>query len=250
METRTLLRGRTSRNFQSRKSNPPFFNFTFVTIANRTRRTNCKMRGLISILFLSLFTSSVLSWGSKAKDGKAGECPYMQRKYAQEATTHAGTSCPLKDKCPLYAAVVHGESDIALDSLPNINWSEAAQSMSFQIAWLMIECPLAHVCPYLRDSPDAEIDKLPKDHIEKLLQKCPRLANSPQAKHHVAAAIMGDEHVVKKEKCPYLARPDDDASMHVWEDFYKKSAECPWIQEHGIGELAKSPKAWEAALEV
>lgn len=89
-----------------------------------------KMRGLISVLFLSLFTSSVLSWGSKAKDGKAGECPYMQQKYAQEATPHAGTSCPLKDKCPLYAAVVHGESDIALDSLSNINWSEAAQSMS------------------------------------------------------------------------------------------------------------------------
>ena len=61
---------------------------------------------------------------------------------------------------------------------------------------------------------------------------------------------MGDDTVKSKEKCPYLARPDDDASMHVWEDFYKKSAECPWIQEHGIGELAKSPKAWEAALEV
>lgn len=113
-----------------------------------------------------------------------------------------------------------------------------------------VECPLAHVCPYLRDSPNAEIDKLPKDHIQKLLQKCPRLANSPQAKHHVAAAIMGDDPVKSKEKCPYLARPDDDASTHVWEDFYKKSAECPWIQEHGIGELAKSPKAWEAALEV
>lgn len=117
-------------------------------------------------------------------------------------------------------------------------------------SFVNVECPLAHVCPYLRGSPNAEIDKLPKDHIQKLLQKCPRLANSPQAKHHVAAAIMGDDTVKSKEKCPYLARPDDDASMHVWEDFYKKSAECPWIHEHGIGDLAKSPKAWEAALEV
>jgi hypothetical protein len=37
--------------------------------------------------------------------------------------------------------------------------------------------------------------------------------------------------------------------MSVWEDFYKHSAECPWIQEHGIEGLVKSPKAWEAALE-
>jgi hypothetical protein len=87
------------------------------------------MRSFILVLLLSLLTSSVFSWGAKEKDGKASECPYMQRKYAPDAS-HAGTSCPLKDKCPLYAAVVHGESGIALDSLENINWSQAAQSIT------------------------------------------------------------------------------------------------------------------------
>jgi hypothetical protein len=87
------------------------------------------MRSFILILLLSLFTSSVLSWASKENDGKASECPYMQQKYAQDAS-HAGASCPLKDKCPLYAAVVHGERDIALNSLGNVNWFQAAQSVS------------------------------------------------------------------------------------------------------------------------
>jgi hypothetical protein len=118
---------------------------------------------------------------------------------------------------------------------------------------LTVECPLAHVCPYLRDTPAGaqDFDKIPKDHIERLLTKCPRLANSPQAKHHVASALLHEDAPVHKGgKCPYLDRPDDDASMNVWEDFYKRSAECPWIQEHGVEALAKSPKAWEAALEV
>jgi len=118
---------------------------------------------------------------------------------------------------------------------------------------LILECPLAHVCPYLRDTPaeKQQFEDIPKDHIERLLQKCPRLAYSPQAKHHVAEALLGEDALAKREgKCPYLAQPADDASMHEWEEFYTRAAECPWIQEHGIGELAKSPKAWEAALEV
>jgi hypothetical protein len=118
---------------------------------------------------------------------------------------------------------------------------------------LILECPLAHVCPYLRDTPvDAqEFHNIPKDHIDMLLQKCLRLANSPQAKHHVSSAMLGDDAIhIESGKCPYLARPNDDASMRVWEDFYKHSAECPWIQEHGIEGMARSPKAWEAAIEV
>jgi hypothetical protein len=118
---------------------------------------------------------------------------------------------------------------------------------------VIVECPLAHVCPYLRDTAvnAQQFDKIPKDHIEKLLQKCPRLANSPQAKHHVSAALLGQQSAGDAhEKCPYIARPDDDASMTAWEEFYKRSAECPWIQEHGIQGLAKSPKAYEVALQV
>jgi len=118
---------------------------------------------------------------------------------------------------------------------------------------LTLECPLAHVCPYLWDTPAGarQLEDIPRDHIEKLLQKCPRLANSPQAKHHVTEAFLGEDQIINREgRCPYLAHPADNANMHEWEEFYKHAAECPWIQEHGIRYLAKSPKAWEAALEV
>jgi hypothetical protein len=95
------------------------------------------------------------------------------------------------------------------------------------------------------------LENIPKDHIEKLLQKCPRLANSPQATYHVAEALLGEDHITKREgKCPYLAQPADNASVREWEEFYKRAAGCPWLQEHGIGELARSQRAWEAALEV
>lgn len=54
----------------------------------------------------------------------------MQQKYGHDATRQVSGSCPLKDKCPLYAAVVHGEGDVSMDSLRSVdmNWSQAAQS--------------------------------------------------------------------------------------------------------------------------
>jgi hypothetical protein len=209
------------------------------------------MRCALLLVLFAVFTSSVVTWpSSKAKDADSETCPYMQQKYPHDDSGPA--ACPLKDRCPLYAVVVRGEGDISLDSLKSadINWSQASQSNAFQK--LIVECPLAHLCPYLRDTAaDAhDFDKIPKDHIEKLLQKCPRLANSPQARHHVAAAMLGENTTGGIGKCPYIARPDDDASINAWEEFYKQSAECPWIQEHGIDGLAKSPKAYETALQV
>jgi hypothetical protein len=87
------------------------------------------MRSLVLLLFLlAFFTSSALSWGSKGK--KEGDCPYMQQKYREGANHERSGACPLKDKCPLYAAVVQGEPDISIDSLKtaDVNWSQAAQS--------------------------------------------------------------------------------------------------------------------------
>jgi ZIP Zinc transporter len=49
--------------------------------------------------------------------------------------------------------------------------------------------------------------------------------------------------------CPFLSRPADDVSVSQWEEFYKHAAACPWIQEYGMSSLAKSPVAWQAALE-
>jgi hypothetical protein len=56
--------------------------------------------------------------------------------------------------------------------------------------------------------------------------------------------------VAPAAKCLHLARPEEDADPLVWEEFYRRSAECPWIHRNGIEELSKSPKEWEAALEV
>jgi hypothetical protein len=111
---------------------------------------------------------------------------------------------------------------------------------------------LAHVCPYLRDhAPGSEkLDKIPRKVLDKLLAKCPKLAHSPQAKQHVASALLGEDAVPRGLECPYLVRPGKDASVQTWEEFYQRSAECPWIQQHGVAGLSKSPKAWEAALEV
>jgi hypothetical protein len=90
-----------------------------------------KMRSCVLLLvFLGLFASTAVSWASKAKDGDNVACPYMKQKYAEESGHKGLTACPLKDKCPLYAAVVHGEGDGSLDSLKtaDVSWSLAAQS--------------------------------------------------------------------------------------------------------------------------
>ena len=89
----------------------------------------------MAFLFFAFLASSAFSWPSKDKAGKVAECPYMQQKYVHEGSGvgHSGLkACPLKDKCPLYAAVVHGEADISFDSLnaDGVNWSQAAQSTS------------------------------------------------------------------------------------------------------------------------
>src|ERR1700724_778060 len=87
------------------------------------------MRFDVQLLFLAVFASFVVSWPSDGKDGDSVGCPYMQRKYNDESGSAA---CPLKDKCPLYAAVVQGEGDVSLDSLKAADghWSLAAQSKS------------------------------------------------------------------------------------------------------------------------
>ena len=90
----------------------------------------------MAFLLFAFLATSAFSWPSKDKSGKAvAECPYMQQKYADDGpgVGHAALkACPLKDKCPLYAAVVHGEADISFDSLnaEGVNWSQAAQSTS------------------------------------------------------------------------------------------------------------------------
>ena len=90
-------------------------------------------RESLLFLFFVSFISSVLGWAHKAKDGsKAEGCPYMQQKYSGGSHRDAAVAgCPLKDKCPLYAAVVQGEGDVSFESLKtaDINWSQAAQSI-------------------------------------------------------------------------------------------------------------------------
>jgi len=55
----------------------------------------------------------------------------MQQKYGRDVSHESTGSCPLKDKCPLYAAVVQGAGDVSMGSLEtaNVNWSQAAQSI-------------------------------------------------------------------------------------------------------------------------
>jgi len=211
------------------------------------------------LLFLLLAPLASALQSSVQDDGKIAGYPnvHSDNPAAAHDTPPTSRSCPLKDNCPLYAAVIR-EAHASIESLnaPDINWSIAAQSPSSSIHLfrLIPECPLAHVCPYLRNNPvdEQEPGTIPGDHhIQDLLAKCPQLANSPQAKHHIASVISSEyPSLAPAGKCPYLARPDEDAGPLVWEEFYRRSAECPWIQRNGIADLSKSPKAWEAALGV
>jgi hypothetical protein len=112
---------------------PTLWNFSvWRSFANRQKLEDEMLCVIPFVLLIASLSYPVLSWESLAKgEVKAEGCPHLQKQYASIAgQENVSARCPLKDNCPLYAAVVGSTGDSAevIKSL-DIDWSIAVESV-------------------------------------------------------------------------------------------------------------------------
>ncbi|GAO52363.1 hypothetical protein G7K_6441-t1 [Saitoella complicata NRRL Y-17804] len=210
-------------------------------------------KAFTGLVLLLAFITTVCAYAEYASNpgskSATAKCPFLHN---QPAAQDPVAPCPLKGKCPFYEAVVKKGPDAHASDM-QVDWSKASN------------CPLAKDCPFLRDAAEkgelTHESQIPKDHFLGMLEKCPRLKTSPQARHHVAE-ILGVEGEVEAHElahggeltgCPYLDNVENTGERATWSNFYKAAEKCPWIGEHGYpaaaSAMANSPKGYEAAIQ-
>ena len=204
----------------------------------------------ISLTWLLCISFTLSAAFSSRKEGSSADnCPYLAQ-HKESSSGHAA-HCPLHEAgCPFYDSLLAPDSDGQLD-MGKVNWARAAEL-----------CPIAHDCPFLKEAAIkgdfVGTNKIPRDHLIKLMQKCPKLAEASHAASHIADVILDGEVDGSGKKCPFLAEEHGGQQYSNWkwvhellgrgdvastEDIvhssvYEKAIEkCPVVQEMNAAKL-------------